>query len=52
MSLGAEFDQNRMLLTQTSHGDYEKLCCLDVLRLEDRPENNQSTVHTEFKELL
>ena len=52
MSPGAEFDQNTMLLTQTSHSDYEKLCCLDVLGFEDRPENDQSTVHSEFKEQL
>ena len=52
MSPGVEFDQNTMLLTQTSHGDYEKLCRLGVLGLEDRPENDQSTVHTEFKEQL
>ena len=41
-----------MLLTQTFHGDYEKLCRLDVLGLEDRPEKDQFTVHPEFKEQL
>ena len=41
-----------MLLTQTSHTDYEDLCRLDILRLEDRPEHDQQTVHSEFREQL
>ena len=41
-----------MLLTQTSHTDYEDLCRLDILGLEDRPEHDQQTVHAEFREQL
>ena len=41
-----------MLLTQTSQLDYEHLCRLDVLGLEDSSEHNQKIVHSEFKEQL
>ena len=37
---GVESDSNKMLLTQTSAADYENLCQLDVLGLEDLPEND------------
>lgn len=52
MSPGQEFDRNTMLLTQTSQSDYEQLCRLDVLGLEDTPEHDQGVVHNEFKEQL
>ena len=52
MSPGVESDSNKMLLTQTSAADYENLCWLDVLGLEDLPENDQDIVYTEFKEQL
>ena len=52
MSLGNEFDRQTMLLTQTSHVFYEQLSHLDVLGLEDSPEDNQKIVHSEFKEQL
>ena len=35
MSTGTEQDLTSMNLTQTSSGDYEQLCMLDVLGLED-----------------
>ena len=41
-----------MLLTQTSHVDYEELCRLDVLGLADTPTNDQGSVYAEFKEQL
>ena len=41
-----------ILLTQTSHVDYEKLCRLDVLGLSDTPPNDQSSVYAEFNEQL
>lgn len=47
-----EFDQSTMLLTQKSHTDYEELCQLDVLGLEDAPEHDHNTVHAEIKEQL
>ena len=52
MSPGQEFDRTTMLLTQTSQSDYEELCRLDVLGLEDTPEHDQRVVHDEFKEQL
>ena len=50
MSPGKELDHSKMLLTQTSYTDYEELCRLDVLGLEDRAEHDQETVHAEFRE--
>jgi hypothetical protein len=53
MSPGKEsVDVSSMLLAQTSQADYEELCRLDVLSLEDRPTNSQSVVYDEFKEQL
>ena len=52
MSPGNEFDRRTMLLTQTSQLDYEQLCRLDVLGLEDSSEHDQKIVHSEFKEQL
>ena len=47
MCPGQEFDCDVMLLTQTSQADYEQLCRLDVLGLEDLAENDQQTLYTE-----
>ena len=52
MSPGVETDLNSMFLTQTSVADYERLCRLDVLGMEDSPPGDQETVHAEFKEQL
>ena len=52
MSPGKEFDRKTMLLTQTNQSDYEQLCRLDVLGLEDAPEHDQRVVYNEFKEQL
>lgn len=41
-----------MLLTQTDQLDYERLCRLDVLGLEDAPEHDQRVVYDELKEQL
>ena len=41
-----------MLLTQTSQLDFDKLCHLDVLDLEDSAENDQLLVYEEFQEQL
>ena len=46
---GQEFNQNRMMLTQTSQTDYEELCHLDVLGLADSSEHDQLAVYSEFK---
>ena len=52
MSPGKEFDRKTMLLTQTNQLDYEQLCRLDVLGLEDALEHDQRVVYSEFKEQL
>ena len=52
MSPGAEFGRKAMLMTQTSQSDYEGLCRMDVLGIEDFPENDQASFHAEFKEQL
>ncbi|XP_028415553.1 uncharacterized protein LOC114538695 [Dendronephthya gigantea] len=52
MSPGIEIDKNTMLMTQTSQADFERLCRMDVLGLEDTSENDQDTVYEDFKENL
>lgn len=52
MFLRKEPDLTKILLTQTSQVDYEKLCQLDVLGLQDPPLGDQEQVHLEFKEQL
>ena len=52
MSSGAEVDSQNMFLTQTSIGDYEELCRMDVLGLQDTPIGDQDVVHQEFLEQL
>ena len=52
MSSGAEVDSQNMFLTQTSIGDYEELCRMDVLGLQDTPIGDQDVVHKEFLEQL
>ena len=49
MSPGNEFDRRTMLLIQTSQLDYEQLCRLDVLGLEDSSEHNQKIVQSHRK---
>ena len=52
MAPGQELDRELMLLTQTSQVDYDELCRLDVLGLEDVPGHDQQVVYAEFKEQL
>ena len=52
MSSGAEVDSQNMLLTQTSIGDYEELCRMDVLGLQETRIGDQDVVHQEFLEQL
>ena len=52
MSPGKEVDLANMLLTQTSVADYEDLCRLDVLGLEDHRTGDQRNVYKEFQEQL
>ena len=52
MFAGKEPDLTKILLIQTSQVDYEKLCQLDVLGLQDPPLGDQEQVHLKFKEQL
>ena len=50
MSAGRERNLS-VYLTRTSSADYEQLCSLDVLGLQDRPAGDQRSVYDDFKEL-
>ena len=52
IAAGTEVNKQTMLLTQTSHVDYEQLGRLDMLGLDDSSELDQNLVHAEFKEQL
>ena len=52
MSPGKVTEHEYMMLTRCTIEDYSKLCALDVLGLEDKPDGDQSTVYDEFKEQL
>ena len=53
ISPGAKSSLNSVYLTRNSSIDYEQLCGLDVLGLEDRPSaSDQQTVYSEFQEQL
>ena len=52
LSPGSEPNLSNMFLTQTSAVDYENLCRLDVLGLQDHPAGDQDLVYQEFKEQL
>ena len=49
---GKEVDISSMLLTQTAAADYELLCKLDVLGIQDTAIGDQADVYKEFKEQL
>ena len=46
MSPGAETNLSSVYLTRSSSADYEQLCSLDVLGLEDRPAGKQQAVYS------
>lgn len=52
LSPGSEPNLTSMFLTQTSTVDYENLCRLDVLGLQDHSVGDQDLVYEEFKEQL
>ena len=52
LSPGSEPNLTSMFLTQTSAVDYENLCRLDVLGLQDHSVGDQDFVYEEFKEQL
>ena len=52
LSPGEESVATRVLLTQTSHIEYDELCRLDVLGLADSPQQDQREVYAEFREQL
>ncbi|KAK3723360.1 hypothetical protein QZH41_012354, partial [Actinostola sp. cb2023] len=52
MTTGAEAELQNMFLTQTAVEDYEELCRLDVLGIQDVHSGDQGVVHDEFVEKL
>ena len=52
MSPGAESNLSSVYLTRSSLTDYEQLCSLDVLGLEDKPAGDHHAVYSEFQEQL
>ena len=48
MSPGAETNLSSVYLTRSSLTDYEELCSLDVLGLEDKPAGDQQAVYSEI----
>lgn len=52
MSAGKEAHLSSVYLTRTSSTDYDQLCSLHVLGLEDRSKGDQQTVYDDFKEQL
>ena len=52
MSSGKETGLSNVYLTKSSAADYEQLCNLDVLGLDDSPESDQGSVYGEFIEQL
>ena len=52
MTPGNEIDLNNLMLSRTSTDDYEKLCNLDVLGVQDIPKTHEDMVHINFKEQL
>ena len=52
LSPGTDVDKKKMLLTQTSQLDFDKLCRLDVLGLADSAESDQRPVYEERRNLL
>ena len=52
MSAGKEARMGSICLTRTSSTDFEQLCNLDVLGLQDRPDGDQQSVYDDFKEQL
>jgi len=52
MSPGAETNLSSVYLARSSSADYEQLCSLDVLGIEDKPAGDQQAVYSEFQEQL
>lgn len=49
---GAENNLSGVYLTRSSSADYEQLCNLNVLGLEDKPAGDQQAVYSKFQEQL
>ena len=52
MSPGVQPNLDNMFLAQTAQSDYEELCRMDVLGIQDTPSGDQKVVHEEFLEQL
>ena len=52
MSAGKEASLSSVYLTRTSSIDYQQLCSLDVLGLQDRPDGDQQSIYDDSKKQL
>jgi hypothetical protein len=52
MSAGSESNLSNVYATRMSSADYQELCSLDWLGLEDRQEGDQQVIYEEFAEQL
>ena len=51
-SPGTELDLSNLYLTRSTDEDYNRLCSLDVLGIQDSPSNNTNSVYEDFKQQL
>ena len=52
MAAGEEADLSSVYFTKSSAANYEQLCSLDVLGLQDQPNESQQSVYQDFKQQL
>ena len=52
ISPGTELDLSNLYLTRSTDEDYDRLCSLDVLGIQDSPSNNTNSVYEDFKQQL
>ena len=52
MSAGKKASLSSVYLTRTSSLDYQQLCSLDVLGLQDRPDGDQQFLYDDFQKQL
>ena len=52
ISPGTELDLSNLYITQSTVKDYDRLCSLDVLGIEDSPSSRPNAVYEDFKQQL
>ena len=52
ISPGTELDLSNLYLTRSTDEDYDRLCSLDVLGIQDSPSSNTNSVYEDFKQQL